>query len=307
MLDAARQGPLYLDRTASAPIVFLFLFRLLSRLPLGMLHGLGAVLGRAVWWAAPSYRSTLRANLAQAGITDPAVADRAAAEMGKSILELPYIWLRPAADLIPRITPVDWHLVEAARASQRGVIFLTPHLGCFEVTAQYFVLATPDRAPLTVLYRPPRKSALRPLIETGRARGNLRPVPANLAGVRQLFRALRRGEAIGLLPDQVPSEGEGVWAPFFGRPAYTMTLPAKLQQMTGATLLLAWGERLSKGRGWMLRIFPFEDVLGGTSEAQATQINRAMEKLIRIAPDQYFWGYNRYKKPKGVEAPPVHP
>ena len=288
-----------------APVtVFLLLFRLLSRLPLSTLHALGSVLGSLVLLAAPGYRKMVRSNLAQAQLTDPGLARRAAREMGQGVLELPYVWLRPEDEVVARITTANWELVEAARRRRQGIIFLTPHLGCFEVTAQYFVLATPDRAPLTVLYRPPRKGALRPLIETGRARGNLRPVPANLSGVRQLLRALKRGEAIGLLPDQVPSEGEGVWAPFFGRPAYTMSLPAKLQQMTGATILLAWGERRPRGLGWILRIFAFDETLAGSAEEQAAQINSAMDRLIRIAPEQYFWGYNRYKIPRGVGLPP---
>jgi KDO2-lipid IV(A) lauroyltransferase len=61
---------------------------------------------------------------------------------------------------------------------------------------------------------------------------------------------------VGLLPDQVPPDGMGVWAPFYGRPAYTMTLAARLVQQTGAALLLIWAERLPAGRGWVLRVSP---------------------------------------------------
>jgi KDO2-lipid IV(A) lauroyltransferase len=86
-----------------------------------------------------------------------------------------------------------------------------------------------------------------------------------------------------------------------------MTLPAKLVEMTGATVLLAFGERLPQGRGWNLRIFPLEAPLEGSPEEQAAQINRAMEGLIRTAPDQYFWGYNRYKVPRGVVPPDAPP
>ena len=98
-----------------------------------------------------------------------------------------------------------------------------------------------------MLYRPARKAWLRELVDTSRTRPGLAVAPATLAGVRQMMRALRRGEAVGLLPDQVPPDGMGVWAPFFGRPAYTMTLAARLVQQTGAALLLAWGERLPRG------------------------------------------------------------
>ena len=101
----------------------------------------------------------------------------------------------------------------------------------------------------------------------------------------------------------VPQEGEGVWAPFFGRNAYTMTLPAKLAQLGKADILLVYAERLPKGRGYVVRFVPFEGDLSGTAAEQAVSINRAMEQLIARCPAQYFWSYNRYKQPDGVPAP----
>jgi KDO2-lipid IV(A) lauroyltransferase len=101
----------------------------------------------------------------------------------------------------------------------------------------------------------------------------------------------------------------GVWAPFFGKPAYTMTLASRLAQQTGAVLLLAWGERLPGGRGYVVRLAPFEEALpaGGAAQAEsAAAVNRAMERLIRRCPQQYLWGYDRYKTPRRLgksEAP----
>jgi KDO2-lipid IV(A) lauroyltransferase len=203
--------------------------------------------------------------------------------------------------MLKKVTIENWDLLQTAVDAGQGVIFLTPHLGCFEVSAQ--VAAT--KIPLTVLYRPPRKQALRPLIEGARARFQLTLAPANLAGVRILLKTLRQGGSIGLLPDQVPQNGEGVWADFFGKPAYTMTLPAKLHQMSGAPIVLAYAERLARGRGYILHFVPFEQILGNTSEEQARAINAAMEQLIARCPAQYFWSYNRYKTPAGVAAAPV--
>jgi KDO2-lipid IV(A) lauroyltransferase len=190
----------------------------------------------------------------------------------------------------------NWELAQAALDARQGVIFLTPHLGCFEIIAQAIAV----RTPLTALYRPPRKAILKPLIEQARARGNLSLAPANLAGVRTLLKALRKGMAIGLLPDQVPQHGEGVWADFFGRPAYTMTLPAKLHQMTGAPIILSYAERLPGGAGYVIRFVPFDEPLGETMEQQARAINAAMEQLIARCAAQYFWSYSRYKVPAGV-------
>jgi KDO2-lipid IV(A) lauroyltransferase len=193
----------------------------------------------------------------------------------------------------------DWALVQRTLDAGQGVVFLTPHLGCFELTAQ----AVARERALTVMYRPPRKAALKPLVEGARARENLHLAPANLAGVRILARCLKSGEPIGILPDQVPQEGEGVWAPFFGRPAYTMTLPAKLALLGKAVIVLTYAERLPRGRGWVVRFVPFEGELSGSPSDQVAAINRAMEQLIARCPAQYFWSYNRYKRPQGVAAP----
>jgi len=127
-----------------------------------------------------------------------------------------------------------------------------------------------------------------------------------------MIRALRRGEAVGLLPDQVPPSGMGVWAPFFGRPAYTMTLAARLLQQTGAVPLLIWGERLPRGAGYAVRVRPFGAPLpAGTDEAAQAEcaaiVNRAMEGLIRERPQQYLWGYHRYKAPRTAPNEPKPP
>jgi KDO2-lipid IV(A) lauroyltransferase len=126
------------------------------------------------------------------------------------------------------------------------------------------------------------------------------------------MRALKRGEAIGLLPDQVPPQGMGVWADFFGAPAYTMTLAARLAQQTGAPIVLALCERLPQGRGFQLRLNALPEPLPlQAADAQALQvaqaevINRAMQGLILQCPQQYLWGYNRYKVPRSLPAPEV--
>lgn len=275
----------------------LSLFRVLSIFPLPVLHALGAALGWTVYLLSPSYRRRLRANLAQAGYSHqlrPAVA-----EAGKAIVELAFVWCADPARVARHARVDNWDIVQRVLDSGRGIVFLTPHLGCFEMTAQQIALHTA----LTVMYRPPRKAALKPLVEGARARHNLHLAPANLSGVRILAKTLKGGQPIGLLPDQVPQEGEGVWAPFFGRPAYTMTLPAKLAQLGKADIMLVYAERLPRGKGYLVRFVPFEGALEGDAAAQAGAINQAMEQLIARCPAQYFWSYNRYKTPDGVAGP----
>ena len=193
--------------------------------------------------------------------------------------------------------------IEEAYAAGRGIVFLTPHLGCFEITAQAVAARyAAQHGTLTVLYRPSRQKALREVLEVSRQREGLATAPTTLAGVRQMLRELRAGRAVGLLPDQVPPQGQGVWAPMFGRDAYTMTLAARLVQQTGATPLLIWGERLPAARGFLVHFENFGATLDADPQRAATQINAAMERLIRRCPQQYLWGYGRYKTPRGQPA-----
>lgn len=282
----------------------LTLFRWLSTWSLRSLHGLGGLLGWVSYGLSPSYRARFKANARQAGVSS-ADSRAAVAEAGRLVLELPWLWMRPAGE--PITPPVVWtgaEHIDAAHAAGRGVAFLTPHMGCFEVTAQAYAERYGRDHPMTVLYRPARKAWLRELVDQSRRRPGLEAASATLAGVRRMIRALRRGEAVGLLPDQVPPEGLGVWAPFFGRPAYTMTLAARLVQQTGAVPLLAWGERLPHGCGYRVHIVPFDEGRLDAADAQAESaaaINRAMERLIRERPQQYLWGYHRYKAPRPAD------
>jgi Kdo2-lipid IVA lauroyltransferase/acyltransferase len=277
----------------------LTLFRFLSRCPLWILHGVGWVIGWVSYCFSASYRRRFRANVAQAGVS-VTTSQAAIAHAGRMLMELPYLWMRPSgpSDLL-RLNWEGQALIETAHAHGKGLVLMTPHMGCFEVTAQgYAQRFAQTLAPITVLYRPARKAWLRPLVDTSRERPGLSAVPANLSGVRQMIRALRRGETVGLLPDQVPPDGMGVWAPFFGKPAYTMTLAARLVQQTGAVPLLIWGERLPWGRGYTVRVSAFDEAIPpstASAEDAAAVINRAMERLIQQCPQQYLWSYDRYK------------
>ena len=281
--------------------MLLRLFQVLSVLPLPLLHAIGVVAGWVVYAASPTYRRRMRDNLQRAGYLH--LLPDAIAEAGKGVLELPFIWCARPQRVLGSATLHDWEVAQQALDSGKGAIFLTPHLGCFEIIAQ----AIASRTPLTALYRPPRKPALRPLLEQARSRDGLSLAPANLAGVRTLLKRLKSGGAIGLLPDQVPGAGEGVWTDFFGRTAYTMTLPAKMQQMSGAPLVLSYAERLPRGKGFAVRFVRFDRELCGTPEEQARMINEAMEELIARCPAQYFWSYNRYKgkPPAGATGEPA--
>lgn len=276
----------------------------LSRRSLRHLHALGAAMGWLAYALSPSYRRRLNENAKLAGVGE---GDRRAAiaDAGKLVAELPRLWLRPAEK--PIADPVRWEGAELLRemlSRGKGLVLLTPHMGSFEVSAQAYAERFGHEQPITVLYRPARQAWLRELEETARARPALATAPANLSGVRLMMRALRRGETVGLLPDQVPPEGMGVWVPFFGQPAYTMTLAARLVQQTGAAVAILWTERLPKGAGYVVRAKPLPVPLPATADdeaASAAAVNRSMEAVILEKPSQYLWAYHRYKNPRQVQ------
>jgi len=269
------------------------LMKIAACAPLPLAHAAGALLGWAMYGLSPTYRRHLRDNLAAGGYTDAATRRAAIASAGKLLAELPAVWLRNRKQVAALVTEIrGLELVEAARAQGKGIVFLTPHLGCFEVTAQ----VAAERFPITVLYSPPKLQWLRPIMEQGRGGENVRLASADLSGVRELLAALKRREAVGILPDQVPGEGEGEWSEFFGKPAYTMTLAARFTQREGVECLIAYGERLPWGRGYLVHVRPLPPAQAG--ETQTRRVNRALEALIRELPGQYLWGYKRYKPPK---------
>jgi KDO2-lipid IV(A) lauroyltransferase len=270
------------------------LFKLFSRLPLWLLHALGWAVGWLVFIVSRPYRQRFLANIARAGYRFFQVWG-AVGHAGRMTAELPRLWFgAPVSVLWP-----DTQAVDRAQRGAQGIVFLTPHMGCFEITAQAVAQRYSERhGPLTVLYRPARKAWLTELVQIARRRPGLHAVPTNLTGVRLMIKALRQGQAVGLLPDQVPPFGMGQWAPFFGHAAYTMTLSARLAQQTGATVLLSWGERLSWGRGYVMHFRELTEPLSAQLETCVLQINLEMERLIRECPQQYLWGYARYKQPR---------
>ncbi|MGA8049305.1 MAG: lysophospholipid acyltransferase family protein [Burkholderiales bacterium] len=274
-----------------------WVMRMLAGVPLPALHAFGAFFGWLIYVLSPTYRRHLRENLAQAGYADAALRRAVIASTGRMIAELPAIWMRPRKEVLRLVKSFDPQgLIAAARAAGRAIVFLTPHQGCFEVVAQ----AIAEQVPITIMYRPPKLGFLGPLTVEGRGKRNVRLATADLSGVREMLAALRRGETIGILPDQVPGAGEGEWAEFFGRPAYTMTLAMKLARRPGTVVLMMFGERLPRGEGYAIHAKPMPEALPGESDMRL--LNRALEAQLRDCPSQYLWGYNRYKRPRGAPA-----
>ena len=287
-----------------------FLVRLLARLPLAASHALGAVVGRVVYVISPRYRNRLLENVTASGLVAvPSgvrdFAHRNAEENGKGLIELAWALLRSEQVSGKVRRRHGWAGVERLRAEGRPIIFVTPHLGAYDVAGRYLW----HQMPILAMYRPHKIRWVDELLREGRNRGaapdGTNVAPATLAGVRMVLKHLRRGGCTVLLPDQVPSMGDGEWVEFFGRPAYTMTLPARLQEASGAALVFCYAERLARGEGFDLYFTPLEEKLPRDRREAARRVNQMIENLIRACPAQYLWCYNRYKRPAGAPPPPA--
>ena len=284
----------------------LWLFRFFSLWPLAALHAVGGGLGWLVWALSPRYRAQFRAHVAQAGLSFE-TARPAIAEAGRFVAELPKLWLRPQAQsCLDRVQIKGQSHVAQAFSAGKGVIFFGPHCGSFELGPQALAELY---GPVTAIYRPARKPWLAQLERIARNRPNLTVVAASLSGIRLMHKALKANQAVALLTDQVPPEGLGIWAPFFARPAYTMTLAARLALQSGAVLLPVSCERLPRGRGYLLKIWSPVTGLGVSEKISSTSglasmlqavtlINQAIEAIVLSQPGQYLWGYARYKTPR---------
>lgn len=280
-------------------IAILYRFmRLLGRLPLPWLHRLGAGVGWLLWLTpSPLKRKatqTLSFVITQFDSkTRQQLLKSSLIETGKAAFEICRIWNGNTAAALALVREVHGaeHL-DNAIAGGRGVIIAAPHLGCWELL-NFWLCA---RTPIGVAYRPPRQPALEPLLIQARGALRAEQIPAEgAAGVRKLLRRLVDGGVIGILPDQQPKQGEGVFAPFFGSQALTMVLLSRLAQRTGADVLFAFAERLPSGAGFRVHIRRAPDQIADADlSAAVAALNRGVEDCIAIAPAQYQWAYKRY-------------
>jgi len=289
------------------------LFRVLARLPLGANQALGAVAGLLVYLLSPRYRGRLRANLAASGLCgEPRdlgrLARANAAEIGKGVTELAWALMRSDKAVARVRGRSGWEAVERLREAGRPIVFVTPHLGSYDVAGRYLWQQGLD---ILAMYRPHKIFWIDQVLREGRNRGaapdGTNVAPATMAGVRMVLKHLRRGGCTVVLPDQVPGLGEGEWVDFFGRPAYTMTLLGRLQQATGAAIVFCFAERLPRGEGWYLHAEELAQPLPADRREAARTVNAFVEALVRRCPAQYLWGYNRYKRPAGAPPPPGEP
>lgn len=279
-------------------IIVKSLLRVLSWIPLPLLHKLADVFGALAYALPTETRRVTLINLQRAfpelGQRERRrLARRSIQETLKAGFELGHMWYGSVDHVMSLIAGVQGKAyIDDALASGRSIIYCSPHLGNWELMGLY----VSTLAPLTTLYKPPKLTGLNDLIAGARSRGGAELVATDRAGVVKLTRALQQGASTGILPDQQPREG-GVFAPFFGHQAYTMTLVSKLAARTNAIVLFTFARRLPAGSGFELICMPADpDIANADTTLAAAALNRSVEACVRLAPEQYQWEYKRFRK-----------
>jgi len=211
----------------------------------------------------------------------------------RQALETLRFWTRPHADNLDRHLRQrhGQDLYDAALKSGRGVIVAAPHFGNWELLNQWLA----SRGDIAIVYKPPSSELGDAFLQRVRGAENIRQVRAEGPAVRQLFKVLKEGGAVGILPDQQPKGGDGVFAPFFGVEALTMTLVNRLAERTGAIVLLGWCERVGAGLDFALHVEPAPAEIGDPDPLVGTAaLNAQIERIARRDPAQYQWTYKRY-------------
>lgn len=282
------------------------LLHLLSWLPLPLLHAMAIPLSWLIRLLPWRGHKLVHINL-EVCFPELSPAERRAlyrrnlVEMTRLALEAGAVWYWPRRRLERRIRQQGWEQVEEAAREGRGVLLVGAHFGSWEVLPLWISM----RRPFTALYKAPRNPALDAEVTRSRERFGATLVASGSPAMRKLLAGLRRGEVIGLLADQQPKQGEGVFVNFFGRPALTMTLINRLTRCTGCRVFFASAQRCTLGRGWQLDFVPADPAIAGEdAEAAACVMKRWLETTVQKSPAQYLWSYKRFSiQPPGVTSP----
>lgn len=268
-----------------------------ARLPIGMAQRLGAGLGHLVWLLPNRLRtsSTRNIDLCLPELTAAErrqLARRSLIEMGKSYAELGALWSWPTERLAELEEGVEnEELFEGCLDADRGLILLAPHIGNWEFFNHFLML----RRPFMALYRQVRVRELEPVLRRARERTGCRMAPANRVGLRMIHRELAGGGVVFILPDQEPLKKQGIFSPFFGVPALTMTLVARLCQSLDSRVLYAFAERQLGGR-FRVHFRPGPEGLDDPDlQVAVARMNRGVEDCVRACPEQYLWSYRRFR------------
>lgn len=286
------------------------LLHLLSLLPLRVARAIGVLLGDLCWLSKRRMARTTAINIelcfpGLSTVERSTLARQSLRHTFMTAAESGAIWLWPAARTLGLIHRVEGlELLQQAQAHGRGVVVLAPHLGNWEVFGLYLNACGCGQS--SQLYQAPDSPQLDALIKQARSRAGARMVATDTKGVGELLQALRRGELVGILPDQVPPNSGGEFAPLFGVPALTMTLACRLQQKTGARIVMGFAQREAGPNPGFTIVFqaPVSETYAKHIPEALAGMNHSIETLMAETPEQYQWEYKRFKRqPEGRQRP----
>jgi Kdo2-lipid IVA lauroyltransferase/acyltransferase len=287
--------------------VIILLLRIFALLPFSLARKIGRRLGDLCWLFNTRMARTTRTNLA---LCFPDLDKSARDKLGRrslqhtfqAILETGAVWLWPFPKTLHLILGVEGlELLRAAKAAGKGVIVMSPHIGNWEILGLW--LATCGCGPTSQLYQALESKPLDALIHKARSRSGAKMVATDSKGIGELLRTLRKGEIVGILPDQVPAASGGEFAPFFGIPALTMTLLNRLQQKTGAEVLVACAIRESNNKeGFIIKFrAAAPEIYAEHMPSAIAGLNKTIEQVVLQDAEQYGWEYKRFKRqPPGM-------
>ncbi|BBN58649.1 lysophospholipid acyltransferase family protein [Hydrogenovibrio marinus] len=285
--------------------VFIGLLKFFSWFSFPVNHRLGSAIGYLLWWLPESISGAKRVTRINLQTAYPKLSSEEIQslvklhmmQLGKTATELGPLWLWDKNRILSLIKSVSGQEeLDRAFAQHKGVIVICPHLGSWEIVGLYLS----ERYETTNLYEPPNIPSLESFIVEVRGRAGAKLAPTDRSGVMKLIKALKNNGVTGILPDQDPGEVGGVYAPFFGHPARTMTLLSKLAAKTGCELVYMSAERLPNGEGFHIHILPADrEAIAAEDELAATAaLNKGIEQLIEtVSTTQYHWNYKRYRHP----------
>lgn len=283
------------------------LLRMVSYLPLGAAQFIGKWLGLLAWklGGRPKKITDINLDICLPELTEEQRRDLSRdslAHTGMTALEIPLMWEWPVEKCLGLIKETEGlELVDEALATGKGLILLAPHLGNWELAGLFFS----SRYKMAALYSPPHIKEFEDYMIRVRGRLGSELVRGDRKGLMRLMGILKEGGVAGILPDQSPRGKTNAYAPFFGMDVMTMTLVGKLVQKTGANVLVTYAERLPNGEGFKILVTPAEPGIGADDAvAGATALNQSVEKVVRMAPEQYQWEYKRMRhRPPGKPNP----
>ena len=183
-----------------------------------------------------------------------------------------------------------------ALKNPNGTLGVVPHFGTWEIMNAWVNQHTSP----VILYKPSRNKDLDRFMLESREQLKATLVPTDDTGVRALFKHLKQGGFSAILPDHVPKEPGGIYSEFFGLNAYSSTLLSKLAAKTQCSVVGLTCIRRSDYSGFDLYFTELsKDINSKDLQLSVDTLNKEMERMISLAPEQYLWGYKRFRKLEG--------